>query len=246
MHKNKQPVIGVTMSLDQGVKLMPGVHYSYLRRDYGRALEQVGAAPIYLDLSIDPETAANLCDGIIISGGEDIHPSLYGEEITGVDRVEPIDRSLWERRLIDACDQYGVPILGVCYGEQLLNVHYGGTLYQDIATEFGSDQFHGARDNQQMHEVTFEDDLLGYKKGQVSTAAARHHQAIKDLADGFTIAARAEDGIIEAIHGHGHFGIQWHPEADDTALQIYGEFVAHCTAPQPASLSDFLPEPIPS
>ena len=232
------------MALDEGKRLLPGVHYSYLRRDYGRAMEQVGAAPIYLDLSIDPEAAASLCDGIIISGGEDIHPAMYGEEIRGVDILEPLDRSRWERRLIDACDARGVPILGVCYGEQLLNVHYGGTLYQDIATEFGTDQFHGARDNQQMHTVTFEDNMLGYTKGQISSAAARHHQAVKDLADGFTVAARAEDGIIEAIQGRGHFGIQWHPESDETALQIYGEFVAHCKAPQPVSLSDFLPEPL--
>jgi putative glutamine amidotransferase len=95
-----------------------------------------------------------------------------------------------------------------------------------------------------MHAVTFEADLLGYKKGQVSTAAARHHQAIKDLADGFTVVARAEDGIIEAIEGRGHFGIQWHPESDDTALQIYGEFIAHCKQPKEATLTDFLPEPL--
>lgn len=230
------------MKLDEGALVAPGVSYSIIRRDYGRALERVGAIPIYVDVNTDPEVIASLCDGIIISGGDDIYPSEYGEELTNSKLMEPIERTRWERRLIDICDTRGVPILGVCYGVQLLNVHYGGTLYQDIATDFGSDQFHGSSYDQQMHNVTFESDILGYKAGQVSNAAARHHQAIKDLAEGFTVAARADDGIIEAIHGHGHFGIQWHPESDDTAMQIYSEFVAHCTAEQPVSLSDFLPE----
>ncbi len=244
MNKTNKPIIGVTMKLDEGALIAPGINYSVVRREYGQVLEQVGAVPVYLDLSTDPEVAATICDGIIISGGDDIYPSEYGEELTTSKLMEPLARTKWERRLIDACDANGVPILGVCYGLQLLNVHYGGTLYQDIAADFGSDQYHGNSYDQQMHNVTFESDILGYKVGQVSNAAARHHQAIKDLADEFTVAARAEDGIIEAIHGHGHFGIQWHPEADDTARQIYSEFVGYCTLPKADSLTDFLPEPL--
>lgn len=216
------------MALDEGVKVVSGVDYGYIRRDYGRALESAGAVPIYLDASTDPETAARLCDGIVISGGEDIHPSTYNQEVRTRGRLEPMARTLWERRLIDACDSYGVPILGICYGNQLLNVHYGGTLYQDIPSELESLLDHGASEAQAMHTVTFKSDMLGFRTGHQASVAARHHQAVKDLADGFEIVAHADDGVVEAIKGRGHYGIQWHPESDDSAAQIYAAFVGLC------------------
>lgn len=228
----KQTVIGITMVMDEGEKMIPGVHYSYIRRDYGRALESIGAVPIYLDASTDPEAAAGLCDGIVISGGEDIHPSIYGQELRTKGLLEPVMRTHWERRLIDACDRRGIPILGICYGSQLLNVHYGGTLYQDIADETESVLNHGRSDAQAMHTVTFREDMLGYQIGHRMSVAARHHQAVKDLADGFEVVAHADDGVIEAIKGRGHFGIQWHPESDASAAQIYAAFVEYCSLDQ--------------
>jgi putative glutamine amidotransferase len=86
-----------------------------------------------------------------------------------------------------------------------------------------------------MHTVTFQDDLLGYHRGQAMSVAARHHQAVKKLAKGFKVIAHSDDGIIEAISGNGHFGIQWHPESDESALQIYSQFVSHCQKPRKVS-----------
>lgn len=223
-----QPVIGITMCFDRDDMIKTGVEYNYIRREYGIALQRVGAQPLFIDPTIDPMIAAKLCDGIVISGGEDIDPTLYGQTVAGALQQEPRERTDWECRLIDACDEWNRPILGICYGEQLLNVHYGGTLFQDIATDCHSQLSHGTSDKASMHEVVFEDDFLGFKKGEKKIVAARHHQAIHQLADGFKVIARSNDGGIEAIAGRGHYGVQWHSESDDTADKIYGEFVKVC------------------
>jgi putative glutamine amidotransferase len=220
-----KPVIGITMSFDKSGLVRPDVDYNLIRREYSEQLKAAGASPIFLDNTIDPEVAAELCDGIVISGGEDIDPKIYGQDAKYVKVIEPTERTLWERQLINACDQRNVRILGICYGSQLLNIHYGGTLYQDIAAETGSHLDHGKSTAPAMHKVTFKNDFLGFKNDQVVESAARHHQAVHKLGKGMEAAAVAEDGIIEAIAGNGHFGVQWHAESDGTASQIYSSFV---------------------
>jgi putative glutamine amidotransferase len=96
----------------------------------------------------------------------------------------------------------------VCYGAQLLNVHYGGTLYQDIISERGSALRHGSSSRPATHEVTFMHDFLGFPKDYTVMTTHRHHQAVHKLAKGFQVTARTADGVIEAIAGHGHYGIQ--------------------------------------
>jgi putative glutamine amidotransferase len=221
-------IIGVTMCLDEAGNIRKGVDSAFIRREYGQAIRRMGAQPIFLDPSIDPKVAVKLCDGIVLSGGEDIDPSLYGQTVHHTGKKEPRTRTDWERQMIDICDQLRKPILGICYGSQLLNVHYGGTLYQDIHDELHSSLNHGASDAPVKHELVFETDFLGYRSGEVVTATARHHQAVANLAPGFKVMARAHDGTIEAIMGRGHFGIQWHAESDETADVIYGTFIAHC------------------
>lgn len=239
----KQTIIGITTCLDNKGFIREGTEYAYVRREYGKAVRDAGAHPVYLDPSIDPEIAAELCGGIVISGGADIDASLYGAESLDPAANESLERTTWERQLIDACDAQGIPILGICYGQQLLNVHYGGTLYQDIHAECVSALDHGASGGQATHRVLFEEDFLGFSVGDSPEIASRHHQAVKDLAPGFQVVARSEDGLIESIQGHGHYGVQWHAESDQTAASIYGEFVKQCQ-PEPEALADLLPEPI--
>jgi len=235
-------LIAITMSLDKSDLINKGVEYNYIRREYGKAIKQAGGQPLFVDSSIDPAVVAHICDGVIISGGYDIEPVLYNEEKKSDEQMEPIERTQWERRLIEACDAEEVPILGICYGNQLLNIHYGGTLYQDIATELGSHLDHGSSSAAAIHDVTFKDEMLGFKKGQVMPSTARHHQAVRTLAPGFTATAFADDGVIEAIEGRGHYGVQWHPESDDTALSVYGAFIEECARrAQPRALSEYIP-----
>jgi putative glutamine amidotransferase len=234
----KNPIIGITVcSKSDGVFDFFGVDYLYLRRDYTQAVKAAGATPILLTPDITPQIAAELCDGIVMSGGYDIPTELYGEtrHDTMID-VETMERVGWELALIDACDAAEKPILGICYGMQLMNVHFGGSLYQDISSQVIDAQSHVAGSKIDDHIVTFNHDFLGYKAGESTASAPRHHQAIKKVADGWEVAARTADGIIEAMQSGQHFGVQWHPESDDTASRIYGEFARQCSGiSQPVS-----------
>lgn len=230
-----QPIIGITMCIDENKLIKRNADHNYVRREYGEAVRRAGAQPIFIDPSIDPLVAAKMCDGIVLSGGEDIDPALYGKEKIGEGVQEPRTRTDWERQLIDACNEWSRPILGICYGQQLLNVHYGGTLYQDITIERQSAVDHGTSEQASFHEIQFEKDFLGYVSGEKLPVAARHHQAINQVAPGFSVVARSADSGVEAIEGRGHFGVQWHSECDETAVKIYGNFVQKCIAQgQPA------------
>ena len=230
------------MSLDATGEIRPGVEYSFIRREYGEQVRAAGAQPVFLDSTIDPRVAARLCDGIVISGGKDIHPSQYHTQVSDfAEQFEPTSRTNWERELINACDWAHIPILGVCYGSQLLNIHYGGTLYQDLASEYPGATSHGESAQAATQPVTFADDFLGFKRGTTVPTAHRHHQAVHELAPGFTAIAHAADGTIEAIAGHGHYGIQWHAESDGTAGRIYHAFITACL-PQAQRLIHFSPD----
>ena len=225
MSKTKRPVIGIIPSFDEGNNIPAGgdVARMYLRHEYTSNIADVGALPLILNPHMPIESIIELCDGIVISGGEDIEPHLYGEQPMASARFnEPESRYVWEAEVIHACDQATLPILGICYGMQRLNVHYGGTLMQDIATDRPDNIGH----DKTVHEVTFRAPFLSMRGKHL--VASRHHQAIDRLADGMEIVAEAPDGIIEAVAGYGHFGIQWHPESDKTGIHVYQAFVDYC------------------
>lgn len=222
MTLSSQPVIGVVPSFDEGNNIPAGgdVKRVYLRHEYMQQIAEAGALPVILHPAMSCEAITDICDGIVISGGEDIEPHFYGADPIASTRFnEPKSRFIWEMELIEACDNLKIPILGICYGMQRLNVHYGGTLIQDIPTHLPSNIGHDRTE----HTVTFTSEFLGIDG--VQTVASRHHQAIDRLAEGFEIVAAADDGIIEAIIGHGHYGMQWHPESDSTGMKTYGSFI---------------------
>lgn len=223
----KKPLIGITMHYDHMDEVKKGVRYRFIREEYGQAITRMGGEAIFLDDSVSAARAAAMCDGFVISGGEDIHPSFYGEEQLVDAWLEPAERTTWERQLIDEVDKLAKPILGICYGSQLLNVHYGGTLYQDIISQCNSES-HGVSSKAVMEDVMFSETVLGFNKDSRQTVGHRHHQAVATLGKGLRVVAQAHDGIVEAIAGNGHVGIQWHPEADGSADQVYGPFVTMC------------------
>ncbi len=225
---NSRPVIGIVPSFDDGVtRFGDAAPRIFLRRDYLETLSNVGALPVVLNSEMLIDEIVELCDGIVISGGNDIDPASYGEErLPEVQQLEPAERFAWEEQLISACDEKNLPILGICYGMQRLNVHYGGSLLQDIPREYPEAIGHIGT----THEVVFIDNFLGISAGSSREVASRHHQAIGRLAEGFEVVATAPDGIIEAFRGrNNHYGMQWHPESDTTGVQVYRAFVEQCS-----------------
>lgn len=220
------PIIGITVSIDHGKIIREGHDYLYIKRAYSQAVRKAGGHPILISPDISAESAAEICDAIIISGGDDIPPRLYGEQASAEINQESLERIEWERRVLDIFEHADRPILGVCYGMQLINIHFGGSLYQDVRTEFESVLDHGGLGKSTSHQVTIsESSSLFPLFGRATKVCSTHHQAIKKLAPQFRIIAQSEDGIAEAIERKNTLAVEWHPEADDTGDAIYGLLV---------------------
>jgi putative glutamine amidotransferase len=168
-------------------------------------------------------------DGIIISGGEDVNPALYGME-KEIGKCEEIDyrRDTLEIRMIKYAIANRIPLLCICRGCQILNVVNGGTLIPDIQTDYGTAIIH--RGGTSKHTVSISEGTLLYEICRVrgDTVNSYHHQAVKDIAPSFRAVAYAQDSIIEAIEpadtsGHAFLlGLQWHPEVMEFSDPLSG------------------------
>lgn len=170
---------------------------------------------------------AQALDGLVLQGGNDVAPECYGESPLRPEWAGDPVRDKYEIELINAFVQAGKPVFGVCRGFQLLNVMFGGTLWQDIASQRPDSLDHReiGRYEKHFHPVEF---VPGSRLAQLypgrprTVANSIHHQGIKDLAPGFVAEAHCpEDGVIEAIRrttpGAYVAGVQWHPEFHDPA-----------------------------
>jgi putative glutamine amidotransferase len=170
---------------------------------------------------LDLDDYAGTLDGLLLQGGNDVAPESYGEAPMHPDWSGDRVRDLYEIELIDAFVRAGKPVFGICRGLQLLNVMFGGTLLQDIATQRPASRAHrdGSAFERHFHSVEL---VPGTRLAQLypgvhhGTVNSLHHQAIKDLAPGFVVEAVCpDDGMIEAVRraGAGYVAaVQWHPE----------------------------------
>ena len=178
---------------------------------------------------------AEWLDGVVMHGGSDVWPGSYGEEPLRPEWRGDRIRDAYEIALVKAFADAGKPVFGICRGLQLINVAYGGTLYQDTSTQKPGALVH--RDGQTYDRLFHELDVVPGTRLDALTAGSAsrkinsiHHQSIKDLAPGFAVEARCpDDGVIEAIRHTGDAwvaAVQWHPEfhkpeygvLDDTPL----------------------------
>lgn len=166
------------------------------------------------------EDVVHHLDALILTGGDDVDPTTYGEADEGHCLNSDIEADRAEIALVKACIDAEIPILGACRGIQIINVAYGGTLHQEIAQEGTChgprpkvlDEILALRHPLEINSGTRLGDILGTASREVNTT---HHQAIRDLAPGFTATAFAPDGTIEAIESTNRsyvVGVQWHPE----------------------------------
>lgn len=200
------------------------VRYSALAT-YTRALDLAGGAPVLIPLNLSDDTLRVIferLDGLLLQGGVDVHPREYGEDVAPYCGEIDEARDATELRLTRWALEARLPILAICRGIQLLNVAAGGSLYQDIAAQVPNALPHphvkGNPYSFHAHPITIEPEshlarALGTTQLEVNSL---HHQAVKQVAPGFRVVARAPDGIIEGIEAEDThpfaLGVQFHPE----------------------------------
>jgi putative glutamine amidotransferase len=210
---------------------------------YFKALVAAGARPEEIQM-VMPGAAEfssfDDFDGVLLAGGEDVDPDLYGEPVKYSSVKVNRARDDFEMALLDRGIRARVPILGICRGIQTINVKFGGTLYQDLKTDTTLERDHrqqGSR-SEPAHSVTVTDPdslLHDIFTGQ-RPVNSLHHQAIKRLGRGLKVTAHSEDGLVEAVEMAEEYpfflAVQWHPEemvaTHPEQLRIFERFVAHC------------------
>jgi putative glutamine amidotransferase len=184
--------------------------------DYFAAVVAAGGLPVGLSRNAPAGPMVERLDGLVLSGGADVDPRAYGEEAQpGCGPVEA-DRDAWEFALLAGALERNVPVLAICRGIQLVNVHFGGTLVQDIARDAGDchprfDSPRGAPG----HAVRFTDgSLAGELYGATTEVNSLHHQAVERVGDGLVVTGRSPDGTVEALElpDRPLLAVQWHPE----------------------------------
>lgn len=213
----KRPVIGIVPDYSEEKKQME------LYSNYVTSVERSCGIPLVLPIPSDEKTAeklAALCDGFLFSGGIDVSPKRYGEEpIPELGEVSPFrdDADFGYFRLAYESKK---PIFGICRGEQVLNVCRGGTLYQDLPAQFSGALLNHRQEEAgdvKTHEVlALEGSITAKAYGTEKFAVnSFHHEAVRSVAPGLTVTAKAPDGVIEALEdkAYGFFVlVQWHPE----------------------------------
>lgn len=234
-----KPVIGITSYIKkEEFRVYSTVGYKYIDK-----IEKAGGIPMVIPVLINftMETLNRLVDsldGIIFTGGENINSLLYGEQPLVEQCIETKLRDKFESDLFFVAKNKRIPILGICRGNQLINVLQGGSLFQDISKQINTKIDHsgvGLKLEEKQHFVCLEENSLLakiYKQEKISVNSF-HAQCIKELGDNLKVTAKSEDGIPEAIEYKGDFfmqGVQWHPEALDDHLPLFEEFVNICSA----------------
>lgn len=211
----------------------------YMKSKYQKSLERAGADTKWIELSdIDKAVKETLsCDGLLLPGGADINPKMYGEEKSEKCGTPNEIRDNAEPVIFREFLKTNKPILAICRGIQLINVCNGGTLFQDIKDVQKCKHMDFFSRAGSIHTVSIDKSsmlygILGADKINVNSM---HHQAINKVGDGFIAAAKSEDGYVEAIELQHHpfcVGVQWHPEhmskRSDEQRKIFSFFVSAC------------------
>ena len=231
-----KPIIGIFPSYNEEKNQV------FLNQSYFDAIIESGGIPVALPLLRDEEIISEIVkrfDGIVLSGGSDINPKYYNQINLGKSLEINSFRDESEEKIIRILIESDIPVLGICRGMQAINVFCGGSLIQDIPSEYETEVLHNrAKPEIAFHKISVEkssplSEIMGFGEHVVNSY---HHQAIKETAPCFSVCATSEDGLIEAIyHKNKKFflGVQWHPERDhETAVKnkdILDEFIKICS-----------------
>ena len=240
-----RPLIGITThrrDSGEGKNDVFGLMVAYVD-----SVRNNGGLPVMVPLGLNEEELRELftrLDGFVFSGGGDMHPDHFGATLQATMYGIDEDRDRVEMALIRRAVKEGKPFLGICRGTQVMNVALGGDLYGDIAGEspqaLKHNYFPGFPRAHIAHPVSVSEEtmLANILGAPIVETNSLHHQAVKTPAPGLDIAARAPDGIIEALEAPGHrfaLGVQWHPEWLQHRPEMRNLFAALVKAAEPST-----------
>jgi putative glutamine amidotransferase len=217
----------------------------YLGRDYSEALEGLGAIPFHLGLIPNEEyiaAALESLDGILLPGSDtDVDPAYFGEEPhPKLKKIIP-EKERTDFLVLAAAEKLKIPVLGICFGMQALNISRGGSVFQDIEAQIPDAFKHeqGIPLERSSHAIEIESEslLANLVKNKSGVRVnSHHHQSVKEVGKNLKVTARAKDGVVECIEDTRDdrfvLGVQWHPElswkTDQLSRNIFETFIANC------------------
>ena len=236
-----RPKIGITMRLEHETRRF------YLARDYSEAIAASGGTPIHIALIPDEAYVADVVsglDGVLLPGSaSDVDPSHWNEDPhPKLGRVVP-EKDRTDLMVLAECEKINLPVFGICFGMQSLNVFRGGSLIQDIESEVKEPVQHqqGIPRDRNSHTIKVSSGSILEKALGVGIGTTKvnshHHQAIRNIGKGLRSTAWANDGVIEAVEdtrsGRYVVGVQWHPELsyawDQLSGNLFKMFVEECS-----------------
>ena len=237
----KRPTIGIPPCVDARDRWRPGRIYDYIDHAYAAAIDHAGGLAVHLPMQSHPESLIAGVDGLLLPGGGDFMPAGPPPEGVAFDPT-PETQMDFDRSLVRHALERRLPVLGICYGAQLIALEHGGSLHFHLPTDRPDAIEHALSDTHGRHEVRIEDGsrleaCLG--PGEVSVSSL-HHQGIRSPGDGLKVTARSCDDLIEGIEAPGEafvVGVQWHPEKmdDDASAALFEAFIAACRSRRDAS-----------
>ena len=214
-----KPIIGITFSSQ---------NISGTSKNYIRAIEEFGGIPRILYPGVPDSEYADI-DGLLLTGGGDIHPDNFDQEWHPSLKYVNEARDALEIPLCQEKIEADIPVFGICRGIQVMSVAMGGSLYQDVPSQFIDPLTHPATEDSgdSQHEIEIEPcsqliKIVGKSADEVNSA---HHQAVDEIGDGFVVTARSEDDVIEAMENPSKqfvLGVQYHPERMTKTAEFRG------------------------
>ncbi len=210
---------------------------SCISNAYVNAIIKAGGSPVLIPLTNDKQVLNEILsriDGLVLSGGGDLHSSFFNEELHPAVESYDLERDLYDIQLVRLAAEKQIPILGICRGHQVINIAFGGNIFQDIPSQIPHSNINHSQTEVRekgTHKVNIIPGTLlsAITKKEAFSVNSFHHQAVNRIAPGFIESASSEDGVNEAIEsseGKAILGVQWHPEnmtvaGNDTMLSLF-------------------------